>query len=120
MDKVLLIGASNNPNRYSNMAMLRLIENGFTVIPVNPYSEIDTKEKTVKKLRDVTFNIEKAVIYIRPELLENDIDELIRINPREVVFNPGTESPVMQKKLEKHSILVRNACTLVLLSMGKF
>ncbi len=113
MRRILLIGASNNPERYSNMAMYRLIENGYTVIPVNPFSEIDTKEKTVKKLRDVTFDIEKAVIYIRPELLENDIDELIRINP-------GTECPVMQKKLEKHNIFVRNTCTLVLLSMGEF
>ena len=120
MRRVLLIGASNHPKRYSNMAMFRLIENGFTVIPVNPFSEIDTKEKTLKKLRDVTVDIEKAVIYIRPELLENDIDELIRINPGEVVFNPGTECPVMQRKLEKHSIFVRNACTLVLLSMGEF
>ena len=120
MRRILLIGASNNPERYSNMAMYRLIENGYTVIPVNPFSEIATKEKTLKKLRNITVDIEKAVIYIRPELLENDIEDLIRINPKEVIFNPGTECPVMQRKLEKHNIFVRNACTLVLLSMGEF
>lgn len=118
--RILLIGASNNPNRYSNLVMHRLLEGGYTVIPVNPFSEIDTEEQTLKRLADVTVPIEKALVYIRAELLEGDIEELIRINPREVIFSPGAESPVLKKKLERHGISVRNACTLVLLSIGKF
>jgi len=49
-----------------------------------------------------------------------DINELIRIAPRRVVFNPGTESAELTRLLEGNGIITQNACTLVLLSLDQF
>ena len=37
--RVVVLGASKNPERYSNMAVNRLLENGHEVIPVHPALE---------------------------------------------------------------------------------
>ncbi|MCK5036913.1 MAG: CoA-binding protein [Candidatus Sabulitectum sp.] len=120
MSTVLLVGASNDASRYSNKALYRLIAHGHRVIPVNPYSEIDTAEPTVHHLSEVDERIDIAVIYVRAELLEPDIEELVRIAPSTVIFNPGAESIEMKNELERNGIGTRNACTLVLLSIGQF
>ena len=120
MSSVLLIGASNNPSRYSNMALHRLLEKGHRVIPVNPFSEINTPEPTIHNLSLVTEKIDIAVIYVRAELLKVDLLELIRIAPTLVIFSPGAESLELKNELEKNGIRTRNACTLVLLSIGRF
>ena len=61
-----------------------------------------------------------AVIYVRAELLKVDLFELIRIAPALVIFSPGAESLELKNELEKNGIRTINACTLVLLSIGRF
>jgi len=117
---VLVIGASNNPRRYSNKAMARLTDEGYRVIPINPFSEIETEEPTVHSLSLVNEKIDTAVVYVRAELLAQDIDHLVRIAPSQVIFNPGTESMELSGRLAETGIIVRNACVLVLLSIGEF
>jgi hypothetical protein len=48
------------------------------------------------------------------------IDYLRSINPRRVIFNPGTENPELERALEKSGIQTEEACTLVLLHTGQF
>ncbi len=120
MSTVLLIGASNNASRYSNKAFHRLIAHGHRVIPVNPYSDIFAAETTIHHLSEVEENIDIAVVYVRAELLKPSIEELVRIAPSTVIFNPGAESIEIKNELERNGINTRNACTLVLLSIGQF
>jgi predicted CoA-binding protein len=117
---VLIIGASNNPGRYSNMAMGRLTDAGYRVIPVNPFSEIETEEPTVHSLSRVSEKIDTVAVYVRAELLAQDIEHLVRIAPSQVIFNPGTESRELSHRLAEAGIITRNACVLVLLSTGEF
>jgi predicted CoA-binding protein len=117
---VLLIGASNKPGRYSNMAMARLTDSGYRVIPVNPFSEIRTGEPTIHSLSCVNERIDTAVVYVRAELLAQDIEQLVRIAPSQVIFNPGTEGSELSHRLAEAGIITRNACVLVLLSTGEF
>ncbi len=120
MSTVLLIGASNNPTRYSSMALNRLLDAGHRVIPLNPNSKITTIEPTIHHLAQVQEEIDIAVVYVRAELLKPDIEELVRIAPATVIFNPGAESLELKNELERNNIRTRNACTLVLLSTGQF
>lgn len=120
MSTVLLIGASNDSGRYSYRALHELIANGHRVIPVNPKSIIDTSEPTIAHLSLVNEKIDIAVVYVRPVHLKPQIDELVRIAPDLVIFNPGSESPELQNELESKGIRTQEACTLVLLSIGQF
>jgi predicted CoA-binding protein len=105
MNTVLVIGAGNNSYRYSNIAMGRLISEGYGIITVNPLSEINTSEPTFHGLSDVHEEIDTAVVYVRAELLERDIDELIRIAPTQVISAREQRAeylPVNLKEMDNH------------------
>ncbi|MEM8847332.1 MAG: CoA-binding protein, partial [Bacteroidota bacterium] len=45
---------------------------------------------------------------------------IIDMEPRRVIFNPGTENPEFQNLLEENDIEVEVACTLVLLATRQY
>jgi len=107
---VAVLGASANPDRYSNMAVRRLREAGHRVIPVNP--ALDTIEglPVAKSLGDIREPIDTLTLYVGPQ----------RLAPQRVIFNPGTESKDLAAALERANILHLEACTLVMLQTGQF
>jgi hypothetical protein len=44
----------------------------------------------------------------------------VALNPRRVIFNPGTESAPLQQALDEAGIEWLEACTLVMLRTGQF
>jgi hypothetical protein len=47
-------------------------------------------------------------------------DYILGLNPRRIIFNPGTENPELEELARKQGIETLEACTLVLLSIGRF
>jgi hypothetical protein len=45
---------------------------------------------------------------------------VMRLQPKRVIFNPGTENPELMKQLAAEGIEVEEACTLVMLHTGQF
>ena len=120
-----VLGASPKPERYSHMAMLRLLEAGHWVIPVNPaYREVEglTSVATVSDAAEATGSegLDTLTIYLAPHNLEPLVGDILAARPRRVIFNLGTESSVMQAALDKAGIPWLEACTLVLLSTGQY
>lgn len=119
-ETVIILGASPNPNRFSHKAQLALHENGHTPIPVNPsYDQIDGIH-CYPGLRSVQQDIDTVTIYVRPDILETMIEDIVHISPKRVIFNPGTESREAADRFESVGIRVQNACTLVLLNAGQY
>ena len=117
---VAILGASSNLERYSNKAQLRLMEEGHTVFPVSKKDESIAGIKAYPNLASIFEKIDTLTLYVRPSILEDMIDEVIDLNPRRVIFNPGTEDVDVQKSLAKAGIEVQVACTLVLLNTNQF
>ncbi len=117
--KTLVIGASENPTRYSFMAVNRLLAAGHEVIAVGAKKgeirnlEILTDLNGIDKVHTVT-------LYVNPVHQEAYYDFILKLKPERVIFNPGTENPDFEERLEKSGIEVVEACTLVLLSTGQF
>jgi hypothetical protein len=42
------------------------------------------------------------------------------LKPKRIIFNPGTENPVLSEKAKQNNIETIEACTLVLLSIGHY
>ena len=119
-EKVLILGASTNANRYSHKAQLALLENGHTPVPVNPrYHQIEGIQ-CYPDLESIQGDIDTVTIYVRPDILKTMIDEVIQIHPKRVIFNPGAECEEASSRLESVGIKVQNACTLVLLNTSRF
>ena len=120
-----VLGASPKADRYSHMAMMRLKENGYPVIPVNPaYEEIDGLS-VVPSLAEAVKNagkggLDTVTVYIGAYYLQPLITDIVAAGPGRVIFNPGTESSEAQAALDAAGIPWLEACTLVLLSTGQY
>ena len=117
---VAILGASENPDRYSNMAQKNLMEAGYKVIPVTPkYSEV-MGVAAVESVSGISDPVDTLTIYISPDKLDRVANDILRLHPRRVIFNPDTESPEIEKTLQQAGIETEQACTLVLLRTGQF
>src|SRR5690554_999866 len=117
--KTLVLGASLNEARYSNMAVTRLKDSGHEVVAfglkqgtINCVS-IDTDLKPYE-------NIDTVTLYLNPKNQVAYYDYMLSLNPKRVVFNPGTENPEYYDILKTNNIDFEVACTLVLLSINQY
>ena len=119
-ETVAILGASTNPARFAYKAQLALLAHGHTPVPVNPkYGQVDgiTCYPDLASFGGV---IDTVTVYVRPAIVETMTEELLRIRPARVIFNPGSESRTVSARLDSAGIRVQNACTLVLLDSHRF
>jgi predicted CoA-binding protein len=120
-ENVIVLGASDNPERYSNKAIKMLTEKGHKVFPIHPkLKEINGIKvySNLSEIEDVTINT--ITLYVNPEISSTLADAIISIKPQRVIFNPGTENPALEEILHKAKIQTIEACTLVMLSISQF
>ena len=117
---VAVLGASNNPDRYSNMAVRRLRDAGHLVIPVNPALDEIEGLAVAKSLGDIKDPVDTLTLYVGPQRSAQLIADILRLAPKRIIFNPGTESPELAAALDQASIPNIEACTLVMLQTGTF
>ncbi len=118
--RVVVLGASPDKERYSNMAQLELMDAGHEVVPVHPkYDEIEGIP-VVASLKSVPGPVDTLTVYVGPKLILPLIAEIVALKPKRVILNPGTESPELEKALKAASIPFLEACTLVMLRTGQF
>jgi predicted CoA-binding protein len=118
--RVVVLGASDNPERYSNMAVNRLIENGHEVVPVHPKLERIGGLEVTHSLDDVDGPVDTLTVYVSPQVSSSLTDAVVRLTPGRVIFNPGAENAELESALVDAGIPTLKACTLVLLSTGQF
>lgn len=121
MKKTLVIGASENPERYSYKAIQMLTQHKHSV------EAISLKDGLVSGIKFKTGfpNFEKeeidtVTLYVGPKNQYPYYDYIISLKPRRVIFNPGTENPELFALLRENGIDFEIACTLVLLSTGAY
>jgi|SRR5690606_2688152 len=117
--KTLVIGASTKPERYSNIAINRLVTYGHTVVAIGLKKgvvagvELSTEKEAFKDVDTVT-------LYLNPKRQLEYYEYIISLKPKRVIFNPGTENPEFYKLLRKNQIEAEEACTLVLLGTNQY
>jgi predicted CoA-binding protein len=117
--KTLVIGASTNPNRYSFMAIQKLTNYGHPIMAIgNKVGEVSGVKITTEMV--IFENIDAVTLYLNKKNQEIYYDYIIGLNPKRVIFNPGTENVELENLLTKNNIAFEEACTLVLLSIGKY
>ncbi len=120
MEKVVVLGASHKPDRYSNMAVKLLMEHGHEVYPVNYIKESILGLKVYKSITDIDGDIDTLTLYVNSKHVEAEVDNIINLSPGRVIFNPGTESKSAMAALETNGITVVQGCTLVMLKTGQY
>jgi predicted CoA-binding protein len=119
MKKTLVFGASLKPNRYSNLAIHRLVDSGVETLAYG-LREGEVSGVNISNNLDKINDIHTITLYINPKRQEEYYNSIISLAPERVIFNPGTENQEFYKLLENSGIEVDIACTLVLLGTGQY
>ena len=117
--KTLVLGASDNPSRYSYLALKRLKINGHPVVAVGKkHAMVD--DVVIEKEKKDFDNIDTVTLYLNPLHQQDYYDYILSLKPKRIIFNPGAENEELASLAAKHQIKVMEACTLVLLSTGQY
>jgi predicted CoA-binding protein len=120
MKTVVVLGASDKPERKSNEAVKLLKEKGYRVVPVHPSLETLHGIPVTRTLAEAPDEPEVLTVYINPGHSALMADDIVRLSPETVIFNPGSESDELEARLVQNGIRTLHACTLVLLKTGQF
>ena len=117
--KTVVIGASDDPSRYSYLAIKSLRKHNHDVVAIGnrPGAVEDIhfgKDKVPAE------HVDTVTLYINPARQPEYYDYILSLNPHRIIFNPGTENPELEQLARERGINPMRACTLVLLSTGQF
>lgn len=118
--RVVIVGASNNPERYSHKALISLRRHGHEVVPVHPKLAEIEGIAVVPDLSLISGSVDTVTMYVGAAISAGLSEKLTALKPRRVIFNPGAENAELAEILEKSGIVCEEACTLVLLNTGQF
>lgn len=117
--RTLVIGGSTKPERYSNRAIRLLLRHGYPVVSTG------SREAEVNGVNILTGfpefkDIHTVTMYVGPVHQPPLYDYILRLNPKRIIFNPGTENGEFIDLARKNNIETVENCTLVMLNAGMF
>jgi uncharacterized protein len=117
--KTLILGASDNPSRYSYLALQRLRNNDHPVVAIGKkYTKV--ADVNITKDKEPLTDIDTVTLYLNPAHQQEYYDYILSLHPKRIIFNPGAENDELAELAKKNNIKTMEACTLVLLSTGQF
>ncbi len=119
-ETVVVLGASDKPDRYSYKALKLLQEHGHKVIPVHPKLQEIEGTKVANSLSSVTEKIDTLTLYVGAETSAAMQAEILALKPKRIIMNPGAENYELATSATKQGIQVLEACTLVMLKTGQY
>jgi predicted CoA-binding protein len=117
--KTLVFGASLKPERYANIATHKLVNYGHDVVAFGPKKGEVAGVSIDTELMSYT-DIDTVTLYLNDKNQKPYYDYLIKLNPKRIIFNPGTENSEFYNLLKQNDIEAEEACTLVLLSTNQY
>jgi len=117
--KTLILGASNNPSRYSFTAAQRLTKAEHLVVLVGVKRGEVAGQQILHSTKGIS-NIHTVTLYLSQKNQVTYENFILALKPQRVIFNPGAENVPFMEKLSEAGIEAVEACTLVMLSTGQF
>ncbi|MCU0327675.1 MAG: CoA-binding protein [Chitinophagales bacterium] len=119
MKRALVLGASPNPDRYSYLALNLLLDHHFHVQGIGRQAFKHRDMIFVESPTEIDVPIDLITLYLSKDIQPKYYDFIISLKPKLVIFNPGTENPLLQQLLSAQNISWEEACTLVLLNSNQ-
>lgn len=117
--KTLVLGASDNPSRYSYLAINKLRQYGHSVVAIGR-KETSVADVPVTKVLAPVTDIHTVTLYMNPFHQKEFYNYIFSLQPKRIIFNPGTENDELYKLAKEKGIETIEACTLVMLGTGQF
>ncbi len=117
--KTLVLGASENTSRYSNIAIHRLRNNGHEVVAIGK-KEGQVGDVPISVQKETIEQVDTVTLYLNPAHQKQYYDYILSLHPRRIIFNPGAENDEFYDIVQEKGIQPVEACTLVMLSTGQY
>jgi uncharacterized protein len=117
--KTVIIGASENRDRYAFKALQMLEEYGHSTISVGLKPGNVAGHPILAGFPPVA-DVDTVTLYVGPRNQGYWRDYILSLKPQRIIFNPGTESQELEQAAEAAGIAVLEACTLVMLRSGQY
>jgi predicted CoA-binding protein len=117
--RVLVIGASPKPHRFSHMAIKKLLQNEHEVFAIGNREDLAAGIPIQKGFGGIE-NIDTITLYINKGNQKPIENTILELNPKRIIFNPGAENSSLASKAKDLGIEVVSDCTLVMLGQGSF
>lgn len=117
--KTMVLGASENPSRYSYIAINRLRAYDHPVVAVGKRTG-HVGDVSISKDHIPETGVDTITLYLNPRNQVEYYDYILNLNPKRIIFNPGTENNELIKKARENNIEPVIGCTLVMLSTGQY
>ena len=115
----LIVGATPNETRYANIATHMLLDYNHEVVLFG-IKKGEVREHTILNEWPTDANIHTITMYINPRLQVQYYEHILALQPKRIIFNPGTENAELVALAKKEKIETLDACTLVLLRTGQY
>lgn len=115
----LVAGASPNPTRYSHMAVQRLQQSEKLVIAWG-LREAHIGSVAIETSFPQRKDIHTITLYMNPQRQKEWYDGFLKLEPKRIIFNPGTENPELIQLAQDQGIECIEACTLVMLASNTY
>ena len=119
LKKTVVLGASDNPERYSNMAIKKLRAHGHPVVAIGK-RKTTVEDVAIHQETNAIPDVDTITLYLNPTNQKAYYDFILSLHPKRIIFNPGAENAELEKLAKDKGIQTQEACTLVLLSTGQF
>jgi len=115
----VVLGASENPDRYSNRAILKLRQYGHPVAAIGLREGV-VADVRIQKDKPELKDVDTVTMYLSAKNKVQYYDYIISLKPKRIIYNPGAENGELEELAEKNNIENLEACTLVLLATSQF
>jgi predicted CoA-binding protein len=117
--KTLVLGASDNPSRYSYLAIQKLRNHDHPVVAIGS-RKTKVGDVEINTTKDSANDINTVTMYLNPSHQKEYYDYILSLNPKRIIFNPGAENDELASLAKEKNIPSMHACTLVLLSTNQY
>ncbi|MBK9257631.1 MAG: CoA-binding protein [Saprospiraceae bacterium] len=117
--KTLVLGATTNPARYAFVAAKMLEENGHETVLVGKRKGFIGENEILHDKIHIE-NLDTITLYLNPDNQKEYYDYILSLQPKRIIFNPGTENSELKHLAKAKGIKTDYACTLVLLRTGQY
>lgn len=117
--KTLVLGASDNPSRYSYLAINRLRNHDHPVVAIGRRNT-KVADVIIEKEKKHFEDIDTITLYLNQQHQREYYDYILSVNPRRIIFNPGAENDELAALANANGIQTLEACTLVMLSTNQY
>ena len=117
--KTVVLGATPNPSRYAYLATNRLKEYNQPVVPVGiRQGEIGGTE--ILQGTPPIEEVDTVTLYLGAPRQKQYYEYILSLEPKRIIFNPGTENPELVQLAKEQGIESVRGCTLVMLAVGDY